>query len=210
MIKYVDIHSHGIVQEDKEIFSYPTLSVTDEGIYTYDQPFWCGLHPCESMNGNVLIERLEVVQEHLIGIGEIGLDANCVVENQKELFELQFDFARRKKLPITIHVVKAYNELVRTLRQKGGERVVIHSFISHPVVAQHLLDSGCYLSFGSSSLRSGKSVDALRRMPTDRLFIESDGKGDLKSVYEQIAKIKGLELEELKQIIYNNYTCLIG
>lgn len=210
MIQFVDIHSHLSEVQDKEVISYPTLSVTSEAIFSYDKSFWCGLHPCESMDIDMVIARLEMVREHLVGVGEIGLDALCHVEEQEELFEAQLDFARRNNLPVTIHVVKAYNEMVRILRHKGGERVVIHSFISHPVVAQHLLDAGCYLSFGSSSLRSGKTVDALRRMSVDRLFLESDGRGDIKTVYEQVAEIKGLEMEELKQIIYNNYKCLIG
>lgn len=210
MTQFVDIHSHFSEVQDKNIISHPTLSVTSEAIFTYDKPFWCGLHPCESMSVDMVVARLEMVSKQIVGVGEIGLDALCYVNEQKELFEAQFDFARSNNFPVTIHVVKAYNEMVRILRRKGGERVVVHSFISHPVVGQHLLDAGCYLSFGSASLRSGKSVDTLRRMPADRLFLESDGKGDLKIVYDQVAKIKGLEMEELKLIIYNNYKCLIG
>lgn len=209
MTKYIDIHTHGGVT-DNSVISHPTLSVTSDEIFTVDAPFWCGLHPCERMSVEVVLERLERVRTKIIGVGEIGLDFICGVEPQRELFEAQLDFARSCALPVTIHSVKAYNEIVSILRKKGGERVVIHSFISHPVVAQHLLDMGCYLSYGEASLRSSKSVDALRRMPLNRLLLETDGHGTIQPVYEKVAQIKGVSLENLKEILLDNYLCLIG
>lgn len=208
-MEYIDIHTHGVVMGNG-VIAHPTLSVLSDEIFSFEEPFWCGLHPCEQMDVGVVLERLEKVKHKMIGVGEIGLDFICGVEGQEELFERQLDFARSCALPVTIHAVKAYNEMVSTLRHKGGERVVIHSFISHPVVAQHLLDVGCYLSYGEASLRSSKSVDALRRMPLERLFLETDGHGTIETIYEKVARIKGVALEDLKQQLLENYRCLIG
>lgn len=207
---FVDIHSHAPGVEDNNVISHPTLSVTDNAVFDFPKPFWCGLHPCEKMDAAMVLKRLEEVKERLVGVGEIGLDAVCGMEGQEELFEIQLDFARVNALPVTIHAVKTYNEIVETLRRKGGERVLIHSFISHPVVAAHLLDAGCFLSFGGSSLRSNKSVDALRRMPLNRLLLETDSKGTIEAIYARVAEIKKIELEVLKQQIYDNYKWLIG
>lgn len=207
---FVDIHSHDGGVEDRNVISHPTLSVTDERIFDFAKPFWCGLHPCEKMDVETLLERLNKVKERLVGVGEIGLDALCDVEGQSERFEVQLDFARANALPVTIHAVKTYNEIVETLRRKGGEKVVIHSFISHPVVASHLLDAGCFLSFGAGSLRSHKSVDALRRIPLERLLLETDSKGTIQEIYHQVAEIKKIDIEILKQQIYDNYKWLIG
>lgn len=195
--------------DDDSVIAHPTLSVLSDEIFTFERPFWCGLHPCESMAAEMVIERLNSVKHKIVGVGEIGLDFICGSEAQMELFEVQFDFARENALPITIHTVKAYNEIISILRRKGGDKVVMHSFISHPVVAQHLLDMGCYLSFGEGSLRSSKSVDALRRMPLERVFIESDTHGEIKTIYEKVAQIKGVTLENLKQQLVDNYRCLI-
>lgn len=209
-MKYVDIHTHVGVRDNSNVISHPTLSVLSDDIFTCEGSFWCGLHPCESMVVERVLERLDSVKDRIIGVGEIGIDFICGVEGQRELFEAQLDYARSKDLPVTIHSVKAYNEIVSILRQRGGERVVIHSFISHPVVAQHLLEVGCYLSFGEASLRSSKSVDTLRRIPLDRLFLETDTRGSIETIYEKVALIKGVTLESLKQILLDNYLCLIG
>lgn len=211
MTQYVDIHSHDTEPLVDGIISHPTLSVTDDIIFSFDRPFWCGLHPCEKMSNEKVIERLERVKEHIIGVGEIGLDALCGdIMVQREAFECQLDFAQRNNLPVTIHAVKSYNDIVEIMRRRSDNRVVIHSFISHPVVAQHLLDVGCYLSFGESSLRSSKSVDAMRRMPIERLLLETDTGGDIYTIYDRVAQIKGVSLEYLKEQIYDNYRCLIG
>lgn len=210
MIHYIDIHSHEKEGHDEAVISHPTLSVVSDRIFDYKKPFWCGLHPCESMDVDEVLGRLERVKERLIGVGEIGLDALCGKSGQRELFEAQLDFARRNGLPVTVHVVKCYNDIVEIFRRKNGQCVVIHSFVSHPVVAQHLLDAGCYLSFGETSMRSNKSIDALRRMPLDRLFLETDTKGDIRELYRKVAEIKLVKEDFLKQKIYENYKCLIG
>lgn len=218
MIPFIDIHSHNRVK-DKDIISHPTFSVTDDAVLSYPDKLWCGLHPYDSgaMNCKTITERLNTIKDHLIGIGEIGLDHTIPNDMacQKEIFECQFDYAFRNHLPVTIHCVKAYNDIVQILKQKRYNRVVIHSFSSHPIVALQLLDAGCYLSFSDQSLKSKKSIEAFKRLPADRLFLETDGeegknKNTIKNIYEKAASLRGVSLDELKKQIYNNYLCLIG
>lgn len=217
--RLVDIHSHiGVM--DKGIISHPTFSIMDDAIVNVDGKIWGGLHPWDSamLKCDELLERFNVIEDKLIGVGEIGLDYSLIdydKECQIRLFEYQLDYAISRDLPITVHCVKAYNDMVFILKKRDVKRVVIHSFIGHPTVAKQLIDTGCMLSFSSSVLKSKKSMDALRDVPSDRLFLETDAelgvnKGSIIEMYRVAAKIRGVEVEELVKQIYKNYLCLIG
>lgn len=65
---------------------------------------------------------------------------------------------------------------------------------------------GYYLSFGSRSLRSPRTVRALGSIPTQRLFLETDdAPATIESVYATAARLLGMPLDRLKETIYNNY-----
>lgn len=217
--KYVDIHSHIRGVKDNDIISHPTFSIAEDDVFSYKEQFWCGLHPWDSskISCEQMLERFQTVKNNMIGIGEIGLD--YTIKNdfkiQRTIFECQLDYAIENNLPVTIHCVKAYNDIVQIIRAKEAKKVIIHSFASHPIVALQLLDIGCYLSFSDRSLRSKKSVEALVRVPFERLFLETDNeekkeKNTIKQLYKNVALIRGVSLEELKKQLYNNYLCLIG
>ncbi|MBQ6572336.1 MAG: Mg-dependent DNase, partial [Alistipes sp.] len=51
-----------------------------------------------------------------------------------------------------------------------------------------------------------KTLEALRLMPLDRLFVETDeSEVGIENVYERVAKARGVELEELKYKLEENY-----
>ncbi len=209
MTPYIDIHSHNLSGRDG-VLSHPTISVNNDAIFSYKEPFWCGLHPAEVMSENDIISRLDAVYDKILGIGEIGLDRIYGSAEQINLFRLQLGYALERDKPITIHCVRMYNELIVELRAKRCDKIVIHSLVGSVEIAEELLALGCYLSFGGVSLKSPRTVEALRSVPIEKLFIESDSKGDIEEYYNSIASLLSLEINELKTKIYNNYLCLIG
>ncbi len=210
MIPFVDIHTHSDDTSSNEVLSHITISAKSDEIFSFNGSFWCGLHPAEEMDCEELINRLERVKDKIIGIGEIGLDRIYGTVNQADIFRLQLDFASRNNFPITIHCVRMYNEIIKILHDFNNRKIVIHSFVGSKEVAKELLDLGCCISFGATSLKSPRSIDALKLIPQDRLFIESDGKGYIKDYYNSISEILNIDIEVLKEIIYKNYLWLIG
>lgn len=209
-MNFIDIHSHLGGLEDSDITKTPTISVLDDKIFSYSSKFWSGLHPYEQENIDIVIKRLEQVCDRLLGVGEIGLDKFKGSENQFQLFEQQYKFAVERNLPITIHMVGMFNEVDKILQLYGAKKTIIHSFIGSSQMAKTLLNRGAYLSYGTRSLASTRTVETLKEIPLERLFLESDENGDIKKLYIQVSDILNIELEELKEQINKNYECLIG
>ncbi len=210
MTPFIDVHSHKVSCSDNTL-SIPTLSMGEwlSG-KRIDSPFWFGAHPCEEISEVVLLDTLNAVKDCVVGIGEIGLDSNCEWQGQGAIYSLQLDFAMLHNLPVTIHCVKRYNDIIASLKGLDASRVVMHSFVGGCEIASKLLDLGCSLSFGVTSLGSPRTVEVLRSLPHNRLFIESDDRCLIEDNYHKVAQLLGLDLDFLKDIIYSNYRCLIG
>ena len=117
----------------------------------------------------------------------------------------QLEIARRRGLPVILHCVKAYNEMLPTLRPFDIP-AVFHGFAGSKQLAGQVLKAGYYLSFGETAFRSSKTADALRNTPSDRLFLETDeSAAGIGSIYERAAAIRGVSVAELAAEIRKNY-----
>jgi TatD DNase family protein len=89
--------------------------------------------------------------------------------------------------------------------------VIFHGFIGSSLLCQQLTKQGYYISFGFNALRSPKTMEALRSCPLNRLFLETDTTAkDINDLYAEVAKLKDIDIEELTENIYNNYTKLFS
>lgn len=184
----VDIHTH-----------HPrsgVLSPTMAGIHPWDAER--GIAPPDFANCDI--------------IGETGLDYACDVDRaaQERLFREQLGAAERLQKPVVLHVVKAFEPAVNIIADYKIEGVVFHGFIGSVQQALEALRRGYYLSFGTRSLRSSKTRQAIVATPLERLFCETDDNPalDIAEVYTEVAAIKGVTLAELKKEIYKNYKTL--
>lgn len=212
MLSYIDIHSH-LSEDNNEhsgIICHPTISVSDDIIFSYPEPFWCGLHPNETMSESELISRLLRVKDNIIGVGEIGLDALRGAVGQEKLFRAQLLFASEHKLVVTLHSVRSHNEVDKIIKEYKLKALINHSFIGSKEIARGKTARGEYLSFSPMSLRSSKTIEALKQTPHHLLFCETDSQGDIVEVYKKVSEILNIELEELVTQLYKNYLCLIG
>jgi TatD DNase family protein len=163
-----------------------------------------------------LLERAS--HPKIVAIGETGLDYFRIkgdTEWQRERFRTHIRAARRAGKPLIIHTREAAADTLRVMgEEKAGEAGgVMHCFTENWEVARGALDLGFHISFsGIVTFKKAEALrDVARRVPLDRMLIETDspylapmpyrGKtnepGYVKHVAEEIARQRGITLEEV-------------
>ena len=205
MEHFVDIHTHNPLGLNLGVRNY-RLGV-DAAPPT--EPFSAGIHPWD-VDSLPDTERLLADLENIncLAIGEIGLDKACTSNfaTQQELIERQLEIAARRNLPVVVHCVKSSAEVVATLAHYPIRAVVFHGFIGSTEQAEQIWKAGYYTSFGFGALRSPKTLRTIEACPTDRLFLETDdSKISITALYKEVAHLRNVSIESLKNDIYNNY-----
>ena len=165
-----------------------------------------GVHPWEA--GRRSVGSLLPLEEGVQAIGETGLDFACDTPREEQLacFRAQLELARRCGLPVVLHCVRAFGEVMRELNTLPPRAAIFHGFIGSPEQARQALQAGWHLSFGKRSFRSPKSVAAMRTTPLSQLFFETDeGDESIESVYEEAAGRLGVPEPLLRQAAWENY-----
>ena len=176
-----------------------------------------GLHPWH-LGQEPLEPRLELLGKAIryrkgsgiVAIGECGLDRACEVpwELQVQAFEAQLGLASKHCLPVVLHVVKAFPEIL----QAHGSATTpwfVHGFRGGPELALDLWRHGIRLSFGPALLGSERLQAAFRALPTEAILLESDEETfDMPAFYAQAAAFRGLEPPVLaEQVRVNLKAC---
>jgi len=208
---YIDIHTHNSEKEE-DVLKIKNVYLGDS--VDSDTYFSVGLHPWHISDDNVDIsDVLNSIKsnKNLLAVGEIGLDKNIDVpiNKQGEVLHEQLIFAEQNELPIILHIVKAFNEIIE-IKSKWcyNQPWIIHGFNKKIELAKQLLDKGFYLSFGASVMNEkSNSVDVLRGIDVSRIFIETDDQTEygIKEIYKRISEIKEMPLDDLKIQIEQNF-----
>lgn len=141
-----------------------------------------GLHPVyieQHLPGDV--DRLEakLAITDVVAVGEIGLDfylKELDRDKQQQLFEAQLAIAENLDLPVILHVRKAHEEILASLKKfkvKGG---VSHAFNGSLPQAQRYIDMGFKLGFGGTMTYEGsRNIHELaRQLPLEAIVLETD------------------------------------
>ncbi|MEM6985168.1 MAG: TatD family hydrolase, partial [Pseudomonadota bacterium] len=140
-------------------------------------------HPCYPDATQPTVSQLVDLATHakVVAIGETGLDYMRVEGDmrwQHERFETHIEAAAQADRPLVIHTRAAAQETIDMLRSNDAGRSggVMHCFAEDWHIAKQALDLGFYISFsGILTFKSAKAVqDAARRVPMDRLLVETD------------------------------------
>ena len=115
-------------------------------------------------------------------VGECGLDgpsaAAAPMARQLRVLERHLELARRHRLPVLLHCLRAHQELIALLRKvpfpEGG--VVLHSYSGSADQVRTYAGLGCHFSFAGPVTFEGarRSLEAARVVPADRLLLETD------------------------------------
>ncbi len=147
--------------------------------------------------------------QNCLAIGECGLDKRIEVpmELQVEVFEKQLALAEKYKMPVVLHCVAAFQELIQIKKRlKISVPMIIHGFSKNEQLAKQLVDNGFYISFGKYLLQNPELEQVFKSVPSDRFFLETDTiEESIKSVYELAAKYKNITSEEVQNSIKQNF-----
>ncbi|NHN25171.1 TatD family deoxyribonuclease [Flavobacterium jejuense] len=172
-----------------------------------------GIHPWY-IDEDRIQSDLKCIEEKLhlkecMALGECGLDKRIEIplETQVAVFKQQIVLVQKTRKPIVLHCVAAYQEVIAIKKELNIQNpMLIHGFSKNEQVAQSLLDNGFYLSFGKYLLRNTELAAVFKNVPNDRFFLETDTiEESIEAVYAKAATIKNITVNELKQIVRNNF-----
>ena len=166
----------------------------------------------------------------LVAIGEIGLDYYWNKDNkelQKEAFVKQIDLANELNLPIVIHSRDASVDTIEILiKHQVNKKGIFHCCQFNQEMIRQALELGYYISFaGPVTFKNSKNApDIVNMVPLDRILIETDspylapepnrGKRNdsrnVKYVAQKIADLKGMPIEDIAKITYENAMKIFG
>lgn len=181
---------------------------------TLHMPYSVGVHPWHASDYRAAGWIASLASEPAAAIGEIGLDYVCGVDRnvQMDVFVRQIETAEARRLPVVLHIVRAFEPVMDILKDHAGlPAVVLHGFIGSPSQAARAAERGYFLSAGMRSFRSPRTVSALGGELSRCLLLETDdGQEDISAVYARAAEALGLPQQDLMRIVYENYKRVIG
>lgn len=141
-----------------------------------------GLHPEDvKEDWTQVLDRMEVLLDGMIAVGEVGLDFYWDAtfrKEQIEAFERQICWAVERDLPLVIHMRKAEQELLEVMERhkSDGLRGVFHCFGGSKETASRMLKhEGFVLGIGGVvTFKNSRLADTLRHVPLDRIVLETD------------------------------------
>ncbi|MFB6319195.1 TatD family hydrolase [Saccharicrinis sp. FJH54] len=193
-----------------------------------------GLHPT-SVKADFKTELDKLFDFHadneFRGIGEIGIDLywdKTFIEEQKEAFRLQIDFAIQHNLPFVIHARDSFAEIFEVLKEfnPGTLNGVFHSFSGGISEINQINKLGNFyfgingiVTFKNSGLR-----DVIKDIGLDRILLETDapyltpvpyrGKRNESSylyyICKHIAEHTGADFDKIDEITTRNATELFN
>ena len=205
-ISFIDIHTHRQHSDREYILSY---SIGRDPAPVFGNiAVSAGVHPWDAESDNVDNALVFLKNAPIVAVGEIGLDfaSSADREKQVDIFESQLAVAEQRKLPVIIHCVRAYNEVLNILKKYNLKAVIFHSYIGSIQQTSNIIKRGYYFSISEVSLKSNKSIESLRGIPVDRIFAESDTSDiPIEVIYHKIAEIKNLDIETIAREIDINF-----
>jgi TatD DNase family protein len=187
-----------------------------------------GVHPDYQDGEEPTVQKLVKLAAHprVVAIGETGLDYYRLkgdLEWQRERFRNHIRAARECGKPLIIHTREAAPDTLRIMREENAGEAggVMHCFTESLEVAREAIEIGFHISF--SGIVTFKNAVALkevaRSIPLERMLIETDspylapvpnrGKtnepGYVRYVAEEIARLRGIDFDEVATATTQNY-----
>lgn len=192
-----------------------------------------GLHPC-SVKANYK-EELAVVEEWLnkrsfCAIGEIGIDLywdKTFIEEQKDAFRTQINWAKKIDIPIVIHSRNSTKEVIEVLTTEKDEKLrgIFHCFGGSVEEAEAIIDLGFLLGIGGVLTYKKSGLDqTMEAVSLEHVVLETDspylapvpfrGKRNessyIKHIAEKLASVKNISLDEVGAITSQNALKVFG
>lgn len=204
-----------IEMADKYNFIYAICGISPNDIPQNEEQLWKQVSE---------IKEIAKVNKKCVAIGEIGLDYYWNEENkeiQKSLFIEQIKIANELNLPIVIHTREAVMDTIQILKENPvNNKGVFHCCPQNRELIKEALKLGYYISFaGPITFKNSKNAEEMINLvPNDKILIETDSpylapepvRGtrntptNVRFVAQKVADAKGLSLEDVANISYEN------
>ncbi len=209
---YIDIHTHK-PQKNSDILSLQNIRFAFDALPGTNGNYSIGLHPWDINTYTGCDLTMDLIQAaktcKAAAIGEIGLDRNCNTpfDLQQQLFDKQLKTANSLQLPVILHCVKAYSEIIALLQKNSIKSAcIVHGFNKNLQTAAFLLQAGCFLSFGKPILTSSRLQEVFKKTPLTQIFLETDDADiDIQTIYRQAASLKNITIKQLQNQLSDNF-----
>jgi len=137
--------------------------------------YWAAAEPGDWQAIEALAELPQVV-----AVGESGLDFHHTFtppDAQEEAFRRHIRLARRTGKPLVVHARNSDARVLEVLHEEGPPAGGVRHCFDRPMsAAEGYLELGFHIAVGAAATREGyrKFKDAVRRMPAERLLLETD------------------------------------
>jgi TatD DNase family protein len=172
-----------------------------------------GLHPwwVDTLDDDAIDAALARLPDLLThhGLGELGLDRHrarddAALARQRRVFHHQLALAIDRELPVVLHGVRAWAEVLRTLDDRGlpARGGMAHAWTGAPELVDRAVALGLHVSFGTDLGRSERARASVVRVPRHLLLLETDAPdrpltgvrgepADLRSIAALAAALRG-------------------
>ena len=207
-MKILDIHTHVLPEEPGA-----ALVCIGCGPLPREEGHWfcAGLHPWDVTEG--FDNQLDVLEKLLANprvpaVGECGFDAlkGPSHELQEQAFVRQVQLSEQFRKPMILHVVRDFDSVIRLRKQlKPTQPWLIHGFRGGPEQMNQLYAQGILVSFGLKH-----NPESLRQVPSDRLFLETDGHDTIVQTISLASALRETPPQTIQKQITQNATHLLS
>ena len=158
--------------------SLETLSLSKQSNLVL--PF-IGIHP-EYANDDLekITHLIELNQNNISGIGEIGLDPTYVKNNddtkrQLQVFESLLSSAEKFHKPVSIHSRKSLDNIFEIMTSYNTKHALLHWFDGSKKQLQKAMDMDFFVSFGPVMIYANDKQTLLSKTDPSKILVETDG-----------------------------------
>ena len=198
-----DIHTHILPEEPGSALvciGCGPLPQNAEGHF-----FSAGLHPWDVTGHDeesfCSIEKLLGLSQ-ILAVGECGFDTlkGPAHDLQEQAFIRHCELSEHFNKPMILHVVRDFESIIRIRKQlKPTQPWLIHGFRGGIVQMNQLYTQGILVSFGLKH-----NPETLKQIPSNRLFLETDGNCPINDLIQTTAILREETVETIKHQIARN------
>lgn len=209
---------------------YPAIGVypVDAGVAAITDDNWDhDWGPPESFDVDAEIDRIEENLDRVVAIGECGLDAYWVDDEevraeQERVLRRLCELSVKHDKPLILHTRKAEQRTFDIVREMGVEKADFHCYGGNQKLAVEIADHGYYFSIPPVVERSGSFQALAKKLPADLILTETDAPymgpdrgernepANVPRGVAAIAKARGEEVDAMREQIWSNCRRLFG
>jgi TatD DNase family protein len=194
-----DTHAHQISTSTQIVVGVHTL-----GIHPWELKL-----PFDRLAFDKKWEELIKRTDGVYAIGECGLDRVheniASIEDQKYVLIKHFEESAKRNIPIILHSVRAYSDVLEILKTlKFQQHVLLHAYGGNDHEMHELLKYPVYFSYGARLFNTDKR---LLITPIDNLLLETGDQLDysIADIYKKASESLGVELSGLERTLEKNF-----